>query len=89
MFFHPKILFHVSLLFVAPFNPYLPSEFLISLSFRRMTDCNLSVSSVYSQITDHELDTLVADIKHAFPNCGYRLMCGHLLNQGYQITQMH
>lgn len=55
---------------------------------RRMTYCNLSVSSVYSQISDNELDKLVADIKHAFPNCGYRLMHGHLLNQGHRITQM-
>ena len=55
---------------------------------RRMTDCNLSVSSVYSQITDDELDKFVADIKHAFPNCGYRLMHGHLLNQGHRIAQM-
>ena len=53
-----------------------------------MTDFNLSVSSAYSQINDHELDVLVADIKHAFPNCGYRLMHGHLLNQGYRVTQM-
>lgn len=53
-----------------------------------MTDFNLSVSSVYSKITDHELDIVVADIKHTFPNCGYRLMHGHLLNQGYRVTQM-
>ena len=70
--------------------PQIASLLGVSLSTirRRMTDCNLSVSSVYSQISDHELDILVADIKHSFPNCGYRLMYGHLLNQGYRITQM-
>ena len=70
--------------------PQIASLLGVSLSTirRRMTDCNLSVLSVYSQINNHELDQLVADIKHAFPNCGYRLMHGHLLNQGYRITQM-
>ena len=53
-----------------------------------MTEFSLSVSSFYSQITNDELDVLVADIKHAFPNCGYRLMQGHLLNQGYRVIQM-
>ena len=60
----------------------------LSIIRRKMIDCNLSVSSVYSQISDDELDVLVADIKHTFPNCGYRLMRGHLLNQGHRVTQM-
>ena len=70
--------------------PRIASILGVSLSTirRRMTDFNLSVSSVYSKITDHELDVVVADIKHTFPNCGYRLMHGHLLNQGYRVTQM-
>ena len=55
---------------------------------RRMTDYNLSVSAQYSQITDQELDAIVKDIKIAFPNCGYRLMHGHLLTRGHRITQM-
>ena len=70
--------------------PQIASILGVSLSTirRRMTDFNLSVSSAYSQINDHELDVLVADIKHTFPNCGYRLMHGHLLNQGHRVTQM-
>lgn len=52
-----------------------------------MTDYNLSVSAQYSQVTDDELDAIVKDIKIAFPNCGYRLMHGHLLTHGYRITQ--
>jgi len=70
--------------------PQIASILAVSLSTirRRMTDCNLSVSSLYAQITDQELDVLVTDIKHAFPNCGYRLMYGHLLNQGYRVAQM-
>ena len=55
---------------------------------RRMTDYNLSVSAQYSQITDLELDAIVKDIKVSFPNCGYRLMLGHLLTRGYRITQV-
>jgi hypothetical protein len=36
-----------------------------------------------------ELDVLVCQIKEEFPNCGYRLMGGHLLSQGHRITQAH
>ena len=45
--------------------PRIASILGVSLSTirRRMTDFNLSVSSVYSKITDHELDIIVADIK--------------------------
>ena len=70
--------------------PRIASLLGVSLSTirRRMTEFSLRVSSCYSQITNDELDVLVADIKHMFPNCGYRLMQGHLLNQGYRVTQM-
>ena len=69
--------------------PQIASVLGVSLSTvrRRMTDFNLSVTAQYSQITDTELDAVVKDIKVLFPNCGYRLMYGHLLTRGYRITQ--
>ena len=54
---------------------------------RRMCAYSLSVSDSYSDVTDPELDLLVRDIKHNNPNAGYRLMQGHLLQQGYRIAQ--
>ena len=54
---------------------------------RRMSDFGLSVSALYSSITDQELDLLVSQIKEEFPNCGSRLMHGHLLSRGHRISQ--
>ena len=45
---------------------------------RRMTDNGLSITSLYSNITDQELDLCIKQIKQEFPCCGYRLMQGHL-----------
>ena len=54
---------------------------------RRMTEFGLSIASLYSSITDQELDMLVSQIKEEFPNCGSRLMHGHLLSRGHRISQ--
>ena len=54
---------------------------------RRMTEYGLSVSALYSQISDGELDRLVDDIRGSFPNCGYRMMDGHLRQRGIRVTQ--
>ena len=51
---------------------------------RRMSECGFSVKSLYSTISDAELDSLVKQIQVHFPNCGYRLMHGHLL-QGHRV----
>ena len=45
---------------------------------RRMTDYGLSVSSLYSIISDVDLDETVKEIKLNFPNCGIRMLNGHL-----------
>ena len=70
--------------------PQIASVLGVSLSTvrRRMDEGNLSISSLYSTITDDELDAIVMDIKASFPNCGYRLMYGHLVTRGYRVTQM-
>lgn len=50
-----------------------------------MTEYGLSVSALYSTISDQELDYIAGQIKHDFPNCGYRLIQRHLLRQGLRI----
>lgn len=59
----------------------------LSTISRRMSDFGLSVSALYSSITDQELDLLVSQIKEEFPNCGSRLMHGHLLSRGHRVSQ--
>ena len=54
---------------------------------RRMTEYGLSVSALYSEISDVELDRLINEIRGSFPNCGYRMMDGHLRQRGIRVTQ--
>ena len=69
--------------------PAIADLFGVSLSTvrRRMSDFGLSVTALYSSITDYELELLVRDILRDFPNCGYRLMHGHLLQRGHRVIQ--
>ena len=53
-----------------------------------MNEYGFSVTALYSTITDHELDSIVSQIKHEFPNSGYRLMHGNLLSRGIRLQQM-
>ena len=54
---------------------------------RRMTQYGLTIGSLYSDITDQELDSVVSQIKVLFPNCGFRMMQGHLFTQGHRVSQ--
>ena len=54
---------------------------------RRMTEYGLSVSSLYSEMSEHELERMANEIQSSFPNCGYRMMDGHLRQRGVRITQ--
>ena len=54
---------------------------------RRMSEFGLSVTALYSSVTDHELDVIVSQIQHEFPNCGYHLMHGHLVCRGHRVSQ--
>ena len=47
---------------------------------RRMSEYGLSVHSLYTQLSDEELDEIVADVQTLFPTCGNRQMQGHLLS---------
>ena len=53
---------------------------------RRMSEYELSVHAPYSQLTDHELDTIVSSIQTQFPTCGNHQMQGHLLARGMKST---
>lgn len=52
---------------------------------RRMVEWGLSVKATYSNITDAELDSLVATIHTSNPNAGYRMMMGLLRAQGHRV----
>ena len=54
---------------------------------RRMNEYGLSIPALYSNISDDDLDALTSQIHQEYPNCGYHLMHGHLLNCGHRITQ--
>ena len=54
---------------------------------RRMSEYGLSIHSTYSEMTDHELDSVVADIHREFPMCGNKQMGGHLLSRGIRVQQ--
>ena len=56
---------------------------------RRMSKFGFSVKALYSSINNQELDALVSQIKHEYPNCGYCLLHGHLLSRGHRITEAH
>ena len=52
-----------------------------------MAEYGLSVSDLYSDIGNNELDRLVNEIRSIFPNCGYRMMDGHLRQRGVRVSQ--
>ena len=66
-------------------------EYLLHLGFtcpQMMSEYGLCVTALYSTITDQELDVLITQIKHTFPNSGYRLMQAHLRREGHRVTQI-
>ena len=54
---------------------------------RRMRECGLYVSEMYSDIADDELDAQVLAVKESFPNAGSRMLQGHLLSTGLRVQQ--
>ncbi len=52
-----------------------------------MSEYQLSVAQCYSDISDSELLRLVRDIQKSIPNCGYRMMDGHLRHRGTRVSQ--
>jgi len=54
---------------------------------RRMTEYNLSIRSLYSDINDDQLDAIVEEVTTHFPMCGNRQMQGHLTARGLRVQQ--
>ena len=52
---------------------------------KRMTDYGISVSGLYSQMSDEDLDCAVSTLKEQYPNSGYRMMNGLLQQQGIRV----
>ena len=52
---------------------------------RRMTDWNLSMWQMYSQLSDAELNDVVRDILSRNQNAGYRRMLGLLTARGHRV----
>ena len=41
----------------------------------------------FSDISEAELDIIILDILHNFPNCGCKSMRGHLLCKGHKVQE--
>lgn len=54
---------------------------------RRLAEYSLSIHSQYSDISDTELDSIVAQVHSLFPMCGNLQMQGHLLARGLRVQQ--
>lgn len=55
---------------------------------RRMEMYSLSVRSLYSTLSDEDLDAAVRQIQQEFGFCGNRQMQGHLLSRGIRVQQL-
>ena len=53
--------------------------------YRRLQEFELPVRASYSDISEADLDVIILDILHNFPNCGYKSMRGHLLCKGHKV----
>ena len=54
---------------------------------RRMQEFNLTISSMYTNITDENLDDTISVIISNFPGIGYRTVRSHLVTQQIRITE--
>ena len=54
---------------------------------RRMEQYVLKSKSLYTNLTDLEVDAKVREICHYFPNIGYRRLMGELSRQGIRLTR--
>lgn len=52
-----------------------------------MSFYGLSIRSKYANLTNYELQQVVAEIKEDYPQCGNLQMKGHLLSRGLRVQQ--
>ena len=55
--------------------------------YRRLQEFELPVRTSYSDISEAELDAIILDILHNFPNCGYKSIWGHLLWTAHKVQE--
>jgi hypothetical protein len=58
-----------------------------STVYRRMRHFNLSGPRQFTDIEDEQLDQVVTSIQGAFPNCGEKLLEGHLIARGLKLQR--
>lgn len=54
---------------------------------RRMFDFGITVRSTYSSLDDNQLDSITSQLQRHYPNCGYRLLQGHLAAMGHRVQE--
>lgn len=54
---------------------------------RRMVEFRMMIRAQYSDISDDDLDRMVRSIQDQYPNCGYRMMQGHLKVRNHRVQQ--
>lgn len=54
---------------------------------RRMREFGITVRSTYSAMDNDTLDGMVLELQHRYPNCGFRLLKGHLAALGHRIQE--
>ena len=55
--------------------------------YRRLSENGMSVRDTYANLTEQELDAIIEDVLHEFPNSGYKSMHGHLLSRGHKVQE--
>ena len=57
---------------------------------RRLREFGISsINTAFSSLSNNELDAIVEDIVHEFPNIGYRRLIGFLTARGKNVQQQH
>lgn len=59
----------------------------VSTVRRRMTEFGITIRSTYSTIDNEQLDEIVSELQRHYPNCGYRLLKGHLAAMGHRLQE--
>lgn len=54
---------------------------------RRLNEYGISIRATYANLTDTELQEMVANYQANHPMCGNRQMRGHLLSRGFRVQQ--
>ena len=55
--------------------------------YRRMSEYDISIRQMYSNITDAELKEFITEAHSSFPNAGYRFIRGWLMQKGLRVQE--